>query len=56
MPWRWKARKDAASCENSGGAARRRYYPGVSEWGNPAGQTPVTGGGETSAAGANPEK
>ena len=36
MPWRWKAMKDVVSCDKPRLAAAS-VYPGMSEWGNPAG-------------------
>ena len=35
MPWRQEPMKDVAGDEMLRGAASKRYYPEISEWGNP---------------------
>lgn len=35
MPWHKKSMKDVTGCEKLRGAANKRYYPKMSEWGNP---------------------
>ena len=35
MPRRQEPMKDGANTEMPRGAVSRRYYPGISEWGNP---------------------
>jgi len=41
MPWHQEPKKDVTSCDKPWGAAHRRYYPRISEWGNPAEQYSV---------------
>ena len=53
MPWHGEPMKDVESRDSLGGAAHRRYYPQVSEWGNLKEQSftsyeVATGGTETS--------
>ena len=35
MPWCQVPKKDVGHCDKSREAVYRRYYPGISEWGNP---------------------
>ena len=35
MPWHKKSMKDVTGCDKLRGAANKRYYPEMSEWGNP---------------------
>lgn len=35
MPWVFAAMKDVLGCVKLRGAAKKRYYPEISEWGNP---------------------
>ena len=35
MPWYKKPMKDVLSCDKPRGAAKKRYYSGISEWENP---------------------
>ena len=34
MPWVFVPMKDVPGCDKPRGAAKKRYYSGVSEWGN----------------------
>ena len=40
MPWVFMPMKDVLSCVKLRGAAEKRYYPEMSEWGNPARSNP----------------
>ena len=42
MPWRQQAKKDVEICEKPRKADNKRYYPGISEWGNPTLGSSVT--------------
>ena len=35
MTWHWEPKKDGTSTDMPWGAANKRYYPWISEWGNP---------------------
>lgn len=35
MPWVFVPMKDVLGCVKLRGAAKKRYYPEISEWGNP---------------------
>ena len=41
MPWHQEPKKDVTSCESCG-KAHIAGEPQISEWGNPAGKSPVT--------------
>jgi hypothetical protein len=37
MTWHREAMKDVEACDKPREGGNNRYYPGISEWGNPAG-------------------
>ena len=36
MPWHQEPMKDVVNCDKPWGVVSKRYYPWISEWGNPA--------------------
>jgi len=36
MTWHLEAMKDVEACVKPRGGGNNRYYPGMSEWGNPS--------------------